>query len=111
MRLIDMSFKQLVLSKGGRANCALVRQMGRFQRLLVVFGHVIEEFPLVDLAADWTAAGILTLVGQVLHGGRHETVGAEQMSLKTLVSEETELTLLAVERRTVVDHFRVDFNL
>lgn len=36
---------------------------------------------------------------------------AKQMSFKALVGEETELALLAVQRRPVVDHLRVDFHL
>ena len=63
------------------------------------------------LSADGTTARVLSLVGRVLHAGRHQAVAAQQMSLQTLVSEEAELTFLAVEWRTVVDHLRVDFHL
>ena len=47
----------------------------------------------------------------ILHAGRDEAVGAEQVALQALVREEPELALLAVERRTVVDHLRVDLHL
>ena len=63
------------------------------------------------LSTDRTTSRVLSLVGGVLHAGRHEAVAAQQMSLQTLVREEAELTFLAVEWRTVVDHFRVDFYL
>ena len=36
---------------------------------------------------------------------------AQQGSLQALVSEKSELTFLTIERRSVVYHLRVDFNL
>ena len=36
---------------------------------------------------------------------------AQQVSLQALVSEKSELTFLTIERRSVVYHLRVDFNL
>ena len=66
---------------------------------------------LEDLAADGAPARVLALVGQVLHAGRHQAVTAQQVPLQTLVSEKPELTLLTIERRSVVNHLGVDFNL
>ena len=63
------------------------------------------------LATDRTPAGVLPLVGRVLHGGGDEAVAAEQMALQALVGEEPELALLTVEGRPVVDHLGVDFHL
>ena len=63
------------------------------------------------LAADGATTAILTAISCLLHGRRDEPVGAEQVSLQSLVGEEATLTLLAVQRRPVVDHFRVNFHL
>ena len=48
------------------------------------------------LATDWTSATVLALVCRILHAGCHQAVASEQMSLKTLVCEESELTLLTI---------------
>ena len=111
MGLIDVALEELVLSEGGRADRALVRQVRRLQRLLVVLGHVVEQLPLVDFAADRTPALVLALVGEVLHRGRDEAVRSQEVPLQTLVGEESELTLLAVEGRPVVNHLWMDFDL
>ena len=63
------------------------------------------------LATHWTSATILTLVGSILHAGGHQPVTPQQVSLQTRVSEEAVLTLLTIERRTVVDHLGMDFDL
>jgi hypothetical protein len=44
------------------------------------FGH---------LSADRTSSRVLSLVGQVLHGGRHEAVRAQQMALQALKHKST----------------------
>ena len=36
---------------------------------------------------------------------------AQQVSLQALVSEKSELTFLTIERRSVVDHLGMNFNL
>ena len=46
---VNMILKELVLSEGGGADCALVGEVSRLQRLVVIFGHVIQQFPLVHL--------------------------------------------------------------
>ena len=111
MCLIYVVLEELVLSECGRADGTLVGQVGGLKRLLVVLGHMVEQLPLVDLPADGTTSLILALVGQILHRGRDEAVRSEKVPLQTLVREKAELTLLAVERRTVVDHLRVDLDL
>ena len=63
------------------------------------------------LATHRTPAAVLALVSSVLHTGRHQAVTAQQVSLQALVSEKSELTFLTIERRSVVYHLRVDFNL
>jgi len=103
--------EQLVLTKRRRADRALVREVGRLQGLSVVLGYVVQQFPLVDLSTDRTPTTVLALVGSVLHAGRHQAVTAQQVPLQTLVSEKPELTLLTIERRSVVNHLGVDFNL
>lgn len=46
---VDVILKQLVHAEGGRADRALVREMGGFQCHVVVSGDVIEELPLENL--------------------------------------------------------------
>ncbi len=106
-----MAFEQFVLSEGGGAHRTLVAEVRRLEVLLVVLGDVVEELPLVDLSADWATSGVLPLVGQVLHGGGDEAVGAEEVALQALVGEEAELALLAVQRRPVVDHLWMNLDL
>ena len=75
--LIDVVFEELVLAKSGSTDCALVREMSRFESLAMVFGHVIEKFPLEHFATHWTPSGILALIGQFLHAGSDQSVGSE----------------------------------
>ena len=63
------------------------------------------------LAANGTPTAVLSSVGRFLHRRGDQSVGTEQMSLQSLVSEETALTFLAVQRWPVVNHFRVDLDL
>ena len=65
----------------------------------------------IYLPTHWTPTTVLTLVSCVLHAGRHQAVTPQQMSLQALVSEKSELTFLTIERRSVVNHLRVNFNL
>ena len=58
-----------------------------------------------------TPTTVLALVSRVLHTGRHQAVTAQQVSLQALVSEKSELTFLTIERRSVVDHLGMNFNL
>ena len=109
--LVNVAFEQFVLSEGGGAHRTLVAEVRRLEVLLVVLGDVVEELPLVDLSADWATSGVLPLVGQVLHGGGDEAVGAEEVALQALVGEEAELALLAVQRRPVVDHLWMNLDL
>ena len=44
-----MVLKQLVLTKRSSADGALVGEVGWLQGLPVVLGHVVQEFPLIDL--------------------------------------------------------------
>ena len=44
-----MVLKQLVLTKRSSADGALVGEVGWLQGLPVVLGHVIQQFPLIDL--------------------------------------------------------------
>ena len=46
---VHMGLEQLVLSKGSCTYCTLVRQVGRFQRLVVILGNVVQQLPLVHL--------------------------------------------------------------
>ena len=46
---VDVVLEQLVLAEGGRADGALVGQVGGLQRLPVVLRHVVKQLPLVDL--------------------------------------------------------------
>ena len=46
---VHVVLKQLVLAKCSRAHCAFVGEVGWLQRLAVVLGHVVQQFPLVDL--------------------------------------------------------------
>ena len=96
----------------------------------MILGHVVQQLPLVDLKigsdentgsvslrsdiylpAHWAPPTVLALVSGVLHAGSHQAVTTQQVSLQALVSEKSELTFLTIERRSVVDHLRVNFNL
>jgi hypothetical protein len=44
----------------------------------------IKKKKKTHLSANWTSSGILSLVGEVLHGGSHEAVRSEQVSLQAL---------------------------
>jgi hypothetical protein len=44
-----MSFEEFVLAEGCFANGALVGEVRGLQRLLMILGNVIQQFPLVDL--------------------------------------------------------------
>lgn len=50
MGRVDVILEQFVHGEGGRADGALVRQMGRFQTQSVVFDDVAQQFPLMDLS-------------------------------------------------------------
>ena len=63
------------------------------------------------LATDGAPPAVLPLVCGVLHAGGDEPVAAQQVPLQPLVREETELALLAVQGRPVVDHLGVDLHL
>ena len=43
------------------------------------------------LSADWASSGVLALVGEILHRGRHEAVRSEQVTLQTLKKLSIEL--------------------
>lgn len=49
VRRVHVVFKLLVHAEGGRAHGTLVRQMRRLQRHVMVLGHVVQQFPLVNL--------------------------------------------------------------
>lgn len=74
-------------------------------------GNCTEDLIKTYPAANRTTARIFALVSRLLHTGRDQAVRAEQMPLQTLVGEEAELALLAVERRSVVDHLRMYLDL
>lgn len=76
----------------------------------MIFGHVVQQLPVEHLAADRTPALVLAFVSQILHAGGDEAVRAQQMPFEALISEKSELTLLAVERRPVVNHLGVDLH-
>lgn len=63
-----------------------------------------------DPATDGTAATIFALVGCLLHAAGDESMTTQQVPLQALVCEKSELALLAVEWRPVVDHLRVDLD-
>ena len=46
---VHVVLKQLVLTKRSSADGALVGEVGWLQGLPVVLGHVIQQFPLIDL--------------------------------------------------------------
>ena len=50
---VHVGLEELVLAEGGLAHGALVGQMSRLQRLLVVLRDVVQELPLVDLKNDY----------------------------------------------------------
>ena len=62
-------------------------------------------------AANRASAAVLVLVDHVLHIRSNEAVGTEQMTLQALISEESPLTLLTVQRGSVCEHFRMNSNL
>ena len=111
MRLVDVLLELLVSSECRPTDGALVGQVCGLEGLSVVLCHVVEQLPLVDLAADGTATLVLALVGKVLHGRSHQAVRPQQVTLQALVSEETEVTSLAVQGRTPVQHLSVDSDL
>jgi hypothetical protein len=116
VRRVHVILELLVHAEGGRAHRALVREVRRLQGHVVVAGHVVQQLPLVDLqrekqphrhesrvlprtthpSADRTPAGVLALVGGVLHARRDEAVRAQQVALQSLIGEESKLALLAV---------------
>lgn len=49
MRRVHVVLEQLVHAEGSGADGALVREVRRLQRQVVVPGHVVEQFPLVHL--------------------------------------------------------------
>lgn len=106
-----MVLKLAVHAESGGTHCALVREMGGLQGHVVVPSHVIQKFPLIYPSTHWAATSILALVGRLLHAGRHQSMGAQQVALQTLIGEESELALLTVERWAVVNHLRVDLHL
>jgi hypothetical protein len=65
-------------------------------------------FEVSNLPADRATARVLAIVGSFLHRTCDEPVRTEKMTFQSLVGEEAVLTLLTVQRRTVVDHFGVD---
>ena len=46
---VHVVFKQFVLAKCGGTHRALVGEVGGLQGLAVVLGHVVQQFPLIDL--------------------------------------------------------------
>jgi hypothetical protein len=60
------------------------------------------------LSTNRAPAGVFAIVGCFLHRACNKTVRAEKMTLESLIGEETVLTFLTVEWRSVVDHLRVD---
>ena len=130
MRGVHVVLEQLVLAEGGRAHSALVGEVGRLQSLPMIFRHVVQQLPLINLIhMDWvklveetefaishlstnrTSPAVLTLVSRVLHAGSDQAMAAEQVSFQPLVREEPELALLAVQGRAIVNHLGVDFDL
>ena len=49
---VHVGLEELVLAEGGLAHGALVGQMSRLQRLLVVLRDVVQKLPLVDLKIE-----------------------------------------------------------
>ena len=131
MRGVHVVLEQLVLAEGGSAHGALIGEVGRLQRLPMIFRHVVQQLPLINLIhMDWvklvgeetefaishlstnrTSPAVLALVSGVLHTGGDQAMAAEQVPFQPLVREEPELALLAVQGRAIVDHLRVDFDL
>lgn len=124
-----MVFKQLVHAEGSRTDSALVGEMSGFQCHVVITRNMIEEFPLKDLKEEFplrkspksiesfvnphlsthrTTTGVLSVVGCFLHRARDKPMRAQKMTLETLISEKAILTFLAIQRRSIVDHFRMD---
>ena len=44
-----MVLEELVLSESGRADCTLVGKVGGLESFSMIFGHVVQELPLVHL--------------------------------------------------------------
>lgn len=55
-------------------------------------------------STHWTSSGVLALIGGVLHAWCDKSMRAQQVPFETLIREESELTLLAIKWRPVVDH-------
>ena len=49
MSSIDVILEELVLSESGRADGALVGKVCRLESFSMIFGHVVQQLPLVHL--------------------------------------------------------------
>lgn len=59
-------------------------------------------------SAYWASASIFAFVCCLLHRARYQTMRSEQMPFQALIGEKSELTLLTIQRRPIVNHFRVN---
>lgn len=102
--------KLFVHAERSRAHGTLVGEVCWLQNHPVIAGHVLQQLTLEHAATNRTPTTVLTAVGGFLHRARNQTMRPQEVALQTLVGEKAQLTLLAVERRPVEDHFRVDLN-
>lgn len=58
-------------------------------------------------ATHWTPTSIFPFVSSFLHWTCYQTMRAEQMTFKSLIGEESKLAFLTVQRRSIVNHFRM----
>ena len=58
MRGVHVVLEQLILAEGGSAHGALIGEVGRLQRLPMIFRHVVQQLPLINLIhMDWVKLG------------------------------------------------------
>lgn len=72
--------------------------------------HMADKLVSIHPSADSTATSILPFIGHLLHVGRNQPMGPQQVPLQTLISKETPLALLAVQRRPTDQHLRMDLD-
>ena len=68
--------------------------MGLIEFEMVLRIGCLEKSTCGYLSADWASSGVLALVGEILHRGRHEAVRSEQVTLQTLKNNAEKLLIV-----------------